>query len=32
MDDVALLLMWGKGVVMHIVGFGEVEMDIVGWS
>lgn len=32
MDDVALLLMWGKGVVMRIVGFGEVEMDIVGWS
>lgn len=29
---VALLLMWDRGVVMHIVGLGAVEEGIVGWS
>lgn len=29
---VVLLLMWDRGVVMHIVGLGVVGKGIVGWS
>lgn len=29
---VLLLLRWDRGLVMHIVGFGAVEMGIGGWS